>query len=72
MWPYGAWSYFPVMMIFPIIFFLFIVPVLSRSINFPMGRDRNVGGRAPRAKEIRDRRYANGEISQEKYQRIKS
>ncbi|MDE8343420.1 MAG: SHOCT domain-containing protein [Acidocella sp.] len=72
MWQYGAWSYFPVMMIVPIIFLLVVVLILARIIHFPMGSCRNMGGGAPSAKEILDRRYASGEISQEEYQRIKS
>ena len=70
MWWHGPWNGFPWMWIFPLIFLVVMLAFLFRNAGWPM-----CGGRAEdkgeSAKEILDRRYAKGEISQEEYLRIK-
>lgn len=71
MWFHGPWEWFPVMMIFPLIFLVVMLVFLFRGGGRIMCgghdmRDRDVG-----AREILDRRYARGEIGQEEYQRMK-
>lgn len=71
MWPYGQWHWFPLMWIFPLIFLVVLLLVLIRGGSWSMcgGRDRR--GRDDSAREILDRRYARGEITEEEYQRMK-
>ncbi len=71
MWQYGPWNYFPLMMIFPIIFIIVVVFLLARGANCPMCAGRAMRDKELSVKEILDRRYASGDISQEEYQRIK-
>lgn len=70
MWSGGWWGPFPWMWIFPALFLVVIVLLIFRSASRPSGGwgDRAAG---PTAREILDRRYANGEISREEYQQMK-
>lgn len=81
MWPYGPWGWFPFMWIFPLIFLVVMLIFLFRggrgSGGGPMCggwgiRDEGMRDKKEEsAREILDRRYARGEISQEEYQRMK-
>ena len=73
MWPYGPWHWFPMMWmwIFPLIFLVVLLLVLLRGAGWPMGGDRDRREKEDSAREILDRRYARGEITQEEYQRMK-
>lgn len=74
MWNYGPWGMFPWMWIFPMIFLVVMLLFLFRGGDWPMCGGRGMRDRRDReesAKEILDRRYARGEISQEEYQRMK-
>ncbi len=70
MWPYGPWGWFPLMWIFPLIFLVVMLLFLFRG-GGPMCGWRGTRDREESAREILDRRYARGEISQEEYQRMK-
>ncbi len=61
MYEYGPW---PWMWIFPLSFLILILVFLFRVVG---RKDR----KEETAKEILDRRYANGDISREDYQRMK-
>jgi len=70
MWAHGPWEWFPLMWIFPLIFLVIMLLFFFRREGGPMcgggGRERHY--RDESAREILDRRYARGEISQEEYQ----
>jgi putative membrane protein len=71
MWPYGPWHWFPLMWIFPLIFLVVLLLVLFRGVGWPTNGGREPRGKEDSARDILDRRYARGEITQEEYQRIK-
>ncbi len=77
MWPYGPWGWFPLMWIFPLIFLVVMLLFVFRGGGWgggggwPMCGGRGMREKEESAKEILDRRYARGEISQEEYQRMK-
>lgn len=71
MWSHGPWEWFPLMWIFPLIFLVVMLLFLFRGAGWPMCSGRRMREEYGSAREILDRRYARGEISQEEYQRMK-
>lgn len=71
MWTHGPGECFPLMWIFPLIFLLVMLLFLFRGGCWPMHGGRGMRDREASAREILDRRYARGDISQEEYQRMK-
>ena len=71
MWAHGPWEWFPLMWIFLLIFLVVMLVFLFRSGGLPMCGGRGTREKEDSAREILDRRYACGEISQEEYQRMR-
>ncbi|TAH44700.1 MAG: SHOCT domain-containing protein [Betaproteobacteria bacterium] len=71
MWPHGPWEWFPLMWIFPLIFLVVMLLFLFRGAGWPMCGGRGMRDKEASAREILDRRYARGEVSQEEYQRMR-
>lgn len=71
MWDNGPWDWFPIMMIFPIIFLVIVVYFLARLTGLTTRGTRINPDKEPSPKEILDLRYARGEISREEYQKMK-
>lgn len=68
-WWDGSWGgYHWWMGIFPLIFLVLFVLIFFGGAGWTLGRG---GSRAPTAREILDRRYAEGELSREDYQRMR-
>ncbi len=71
MWHQGTWSFFPMMVFFPIGFFI-VWMLFSRNGSSPSCFSSSEEGKTKlSAREVLDRRYANGDIKQEEYYRIK-
>lgn len=70
-WHPGAWGWFPFMpmWIFPII--VIAILFFRRRGHSPCDCSNDHTKKRNSAREILDRRYANGEINQEEYLRIK-
>ena len=73
MWHPGAWGWFPFMpmWIFPIIFIVIAILFFRGRGHSPCDCSKDHKKKGSSAREILDRRYANGEINQEEYLRIK-
>ena len=71
MWPHGPWEWFPLMWIFPLTFLVVMLVFLFRGTRWPMCGGRGMRDKEGSAREILDRRYARGEITQEEYQRMR-
>lgn len=71
MWTNGPCGWFPMMWIFPLVFLVVIMIFLFGRGGRTMCGGREMRDRSDSAKEILDRRYASGEISEDEYQRMK-
>ena len=71
MWLYGPWGVFPWMWMFPLIFLGVILLFLFRGVGRPMCGGHGTPKSEESAREILDRRYARGEITQEEYQQMR-
>lgn len=71
MWMHGPCDWFPLMLIFPLIFLSIFWVFLFRGGGWPMCGGPRRRPNDESAREILDRRYARGEIGQEDYQRMK-
>ena len=75
MWWHGSWDGpwwgFPWMWIFPLLFLAVFILFLFRGPGCPMFGGHRSQDREENARQILDRRYAQGEISREDYQRMR-
>jgi len=70
-WGWG-WQGMGFAWVFPVFFLIVLIGVvvlLLRGSGF--GRSQDGGGRRETAREILDRRYANGELTKEQYEEMK-